>query len=138
MISIAEASMTAASDNRRRAFRHREIDAEVMIFGKVYRLVDWSASGIAFEAVAQETEFSRLVRNNFSAAAFQGGDEVQLTLLFHFPHETMAIRQKAHIVRQDGVLNAAAFIGISEANRREFARVVDRINAESFLGSQVA
>jgi hypothetical protein len=67
------------------------------------------------------------------------GAEVQMTIKFYFPHETITVEQAARVVRiaKRGI-SAARFAVVPAGNRRQFERVIDNFYTQEFFESQVA
>jgi hypothetical protein len=66
------------------------------------------------------------------------GDKLNLTLRFRFPTEVISVQHEGRIVRAGTRGVAAEFLPVSNDVRRQLERVVDNINAEEFLRSQIA
>jgi hypothetical protein len=115
----------SAPDPQRKYVRHASgFHAEVIVGDRIYSVRDWSLGGIAFETGAD--------------ARIQAGDKVQVTMKFHFPHDTITIEQPARIVRTAKRGAAAEFAPLKPATHRLFKRVQDSFYAQNFLESQTA
>jgi hypothetical protein len=123
-LGLGDGSLNQEIDTRRKHMRHEGFQAEVQVQDQVYGLKDWSMGGICFETQPDP----RMVV----------GDKVQFTIKFRLPHETVIIKQVGRVVRAARRGIAAEFMPLSPEARRKFARVVDGLNAASFLESQVA
>lgn len=123
-LGLGDASLPEKSEVRRRHVRRGGVRAEVTVGNSTYGVRDWSQGGVFFDVAPD----ARLVV----------GDKVNVTLRFRLPHETVSIEQAARIVRAANHGLAAEFPPLSSENRKQFDRVIDGYNTQSFLESQVA
>jgi len=122
---LENGSLPAHEDFRRKRVRYPGLQAEAVIGKNTYAIRDWDLSGISFETDPD--------------TCLDAGTEIKMTVKFRFPHEMIAIEQKARILRnaQRGV-SAATFTSMPTGTRRKFQRVLDSIYTRNFLESQVA
>ena len=123
-LGLGDDSFNTEADARRKHIRHPGMQADVMVSDRSYGVRDWSLGGIFFETLPD----ARMVV----------GDQVQFTLRFRLPHETVSIVQPGRVVRAAKRGIAAEFTPLSPEIRRRFDKVIDGFNAQSFLESQVA
>jgi len=121
---LGSGAYNSAAETRRKHVRHPGFHAEVIVGDRIYSIRDWSLGGVAFETGAD--------------ARIQAGDKVQVTMKFHFPHDTITIEQPARIIRAVKRGVAAEFAPLQPTTRRQFKRVLDSFYAQSFLESQIA
>ena len=112
-------------DFRRKHVRYSGLHAEVIIGKHTYTVHDWDLNGIAFET-APDTYINV-------------GTQVQMSIKFDLPYETIAIEQSGCIFRiaKRGV-SVAMFTSMQAGTRRQFERVLDYLYTQKFLESQVA
>ena len=121
---IGDGSFNLEPDSRRKYIRHNGMRAEIEMADRTYSVRDWSLGGVSFDTQPD----ARLVE----------GDRVNVTVRFRFAHETFAISQQIRVVRAAGRVIAGEFAPLSNDDRKQFDRVMDSYNAQSFLESQVA
>ena len=108
----------------RKYVRYGNLRAEVTVGDRAYNVRDWGFGGVAFEMAPD--------------ARLTVGDKIQLVLKFRFLTGTITVQQPAQIVRTARRGIAAVFTPLPVATRRQFDRVLDSLNTESFLKSQAA
>lgn len=123
-LGLADTSFNNQGISRRKHHRHPGIHAEVNVGGRAYSVRDWSLGGVFFETPPD----SRMVV----------GDKIAIDLKFRLPHETVTIQHSIRVVRAATRGIAAEFAPLNADIRRQFDRVIDFFNAQSFLQSQVA
>jgi hypothetical protein len=123
-LGIGDGSLNQEGEPRRRHIRHPGLQAEVEVADRAYSVRDWSLGGVFFETVPD--------------ARLAAGDEINMTVRFRFPHETISISHLGRIVRSAKRGIAAEFLPLNGMTRREFQRVLDTFNAQGFVESQVA
>jgi len=123
-------------ETRRRFLRHQGLQAEVMVQGRPYALLDWSQGGVLFETPLAETNNVYYDRN--PVRKLEIDDEVPLTLRFHILGRTLEISLEGRITRSDYRGTVATFDTLTPQLRRQFAKLTDLYNARDFLESQSA
>lgn len=123
-LGLGDGSLNEESDTRRRHIRLAGLQAEVEVGSRAYSVRDWSFGGIFFDTLPDV----RLVE----------GDQVNMTVRFRFPHETISISQFGRVVRSAKRGIAAEFLPLTAKTRRDFQRVLDTFHAQGFVESQVA
>jgi len=125
LFGLGQSALPAQEDFRRRHVRYSGLDAEVVIGKHTYAVHDWDLNGIAFETTPDNS--------------LDAGTEVQMSITFKLPHETIIIEQQACIFRiaRRGV-SVAMFTSMHAGIRRQFERVLDSLYTQKFLESQVA
>lgn len=123
-LGLGDGSLNEESESRRRHIRLPGLQAEVEVANRAYSIRDWSFGGVFFETLPD----ARLV----------AGDQVNMTVRFRFPHETISISHLGRIVRSAKRGIAAEFLPLNVKTRREFQRVLDTFHAQGFVESQVA
>lgn len=121
-LGLSDLSARQPIISRRRHVRHEGVHAEVVVADKIYSVRDWSMGGLFFETPPD----SRITT----------GDQLRFNLRFRLPHETIDIPQSARVVRSVRRGIAAEFAPMTAENRRQFQRVIDGYQAQSFLESQ--
>ena len=125
-----------AQRDRRRFFRHKSPETEVVIGRNTYEVCDWSLSGISFLIPATGIDLPPQIYNVPHEPELRAGDVVTLTLLFHFPNETVSIGLRARILRRSPRMAAAVFTSLPVEAHRLLERAIDDANTEEFVGSQ--
>ncbi len=124
MLGLGDGSLNGAAEMRRRYIRHAGQDVEVVVADRVYTVKDWSYGGVSFETLF-DTPVS-------------AGENLQMTIRFRFPHETVSVTQPGRVVRSAKRGVAAEFAPLSKEIRRKFDRALDYVHTRDFLESQVA
>ncbi len=124
MLGIGDGSFNKDGSTRRKHVRHAGVLADVIVADRAYGVRDWSTGGVYFDAQPE--------------ARLNVGDKVQFMLRFRLPNETVNIMQTGKIVRAVRKGLAAEFLPLSPESKRKFARVLDGVNAQRFVESQVA
>ncbi len=122
--NLGDGALNAKADFRRKHIRYAGVHAEVVVGDRAYSIRDWSLGGMSFETAPD--------------ARLTAGDKILAVLKFRFPHDTITIQQPALIVRTAKRGIAAQFAPLPAEARRQFERVLDSLNAQSFMESQVA
>jgi hypothetical protein len=122
---LENGSLPAHEDFRRKRVRYPGAQAEAVIGKNTYAIRDWDLSGLSFETNPD--------------TCLDAGTEVKMTVKFRFPHEMIAIEQKARILRnaRRGV-SAVTFTSMPAETRGKFLRALHNIYTRNFLESQVA
>ncbi len=123
-LGLGDGSLNDSNDTRRRHIRHAGLQAEVEVQDRVYSIRDWSMGGVFFETLPD----SRLI----------AGDPLDMTVRFRFPDETVSISQVGKVIRSAKRGIAAEFEPLPVDARRKFQKVLDTVQAQEFVESQVA
>lgn len=123
-LGLSDVSSNNAVISRRRHVRHSGVQAEVVVADKVYSVRDWSMGGMFFETPPD---------NRLTV-----GDQIRVNIRFRLPHEVIDIPHQARVVRSVRRGIAAEFAPMTLEHKRQFQRVIDGFQAQSFLESQSA
>ncbi len=122
-LGLGDGSFNTTPDARRKYIRFDGTCAQAEVNGQAFRVKDWSAGGISFDA---------------APGSVKAGDSFDVVVRFSFAHETVSMRQQARVVRSANRGVAAQFAPMTADDRRMFDRIVDSYHAQSFFQSQVA
>lgn len=125
-------------EQRRKELRREGMQAEVIIGRRAYPVFDWSRSGVSFETPDRDWNLGRVHYESPYAPRLREGEAVRMTLRFYALQGEVDIPVDATILRVSGNRTVAQFGELPAAANRLFETVIDSLNAQNFMESQIA